>query len=158
MRKCPTSLLYVKHETNWKRSKLTQNYLFKFSDNRKNLKRQGVTFGMWRPVVWKKVTEIMVEFAASTSPDFGQTLQHIPHYSAVYNYRHKNLKSLFKKLSEVFVQKPRSTFSYITTNLSVINSVPFPISLSLICTVVQGCSCRIPLVGGGKLLNTTISP
>lgn len=63
-----------------------------------------------------------------------------------------------KKTLEVLVQKLRSTFSYITTNLSVMNSVPFPISLSLICTVVEGCSCRIPLVGGGKLLSTTISP
>lgn len=47
-------------------------------------------------------------------------------------------------------------FKLHTTNLSVINSVPLPSSLSLIWTVVEGCSCLIPSVGGGKLLRTTI--
>jgi hypothetical protein len=46
--------------------------------------------------------------------------------------------------------------NYTTTNLSVINIVPLPSSLSLIWTVVEGCSCLIPSVGGGKLLRTTI--
>jgi hypothetical protein len=73
--------------------------LFKFSENRKNSKGLGVTFGMWRPVVWNKVTNIMEEYAAPTSPKFYQTLHHIPHYSAVYSYRNKNLKALVQKLS-----------------------------------------------------------
>jgi hypothetical protein len=99
--KGPTLLFYVKHETNCKRTKLTQNYIFKFckKKTRKNSRRQGVTFGMWRPDVWKKVTDIMEESTASTSPNSCQTLQHIPHYSAVYSYRHKNLTSLVKELS-----------------------------------------------------------